>query len=434
MSIDRYNIDVMTTADKLGNQPTSELSSKPSPTPRAIELFAGVGGFRCGIQDWWDVVWSNQWEPSTKAQHASDCYVRHFGYANHVCESIEEVLQKVRTEEMYIPEHDLLTAGFPCQDYSVARTLNQAAGLSGKKGVLWWAIHEVIFLKQPTFLLLENVDRLLKSPASQRGRDFAVMLSSLADLGYRVEWRVINAAEYGYAQRRRRVFLVGKKIPKGVDLEDSEGWIQRNGVLPKAFPVVDATPENLDRFRLDKDLGVVSEKFGTDSRSSPFQNAGVMQNFQVTTMKVSKLFNDEGKTLGQILQRPDLVNESFFIDDSEGKWKYLKGPKSIDRTHKGTDTPYTYAEGGIAYPDPLSKPSRTILTGEGGSSPSRFKHVVEVENGLRRLTPVELERLNGFPDGWTSEFSDNKRAFLMGNALVVDVVARIAEVLRSEWD
>ena len=182
----------MTTANEPGNQPTSK--------PRAIELFAGVGGFRLGIQDWWDVIWSNQWEPSTKTQHASDRYVERFGSAGHVCESIEDVLQKVEDEEIQIPDHDLLVGGFPCQDYSVARTLNQASGLSGKKGVLWWHIRDVLKIKRPRFILLENVDRLLKSPASQRGRDFAVMLCTLAQLGYRVEWRVINAADYGFPQ------------------------------------------------------------------------------------------------------------------------------------------------------------------------------------------------------------------------------------------
>lgn len=428
---DRYNIDDMTTADKLANQSTSKTPSKPSSKPRAIELFAGVGGFRLGIQDWWDVVWSNQWEPSTKTQHGSDCYVENFGSVGHVCESIEDVLQKVKDEEVQIPDHDLLVGGFPCQDYSVARTLNQASGISGKKGVLWWHIRDVLKIKRPRFILLENVDRLLKSPANQRGRDFAVMLCTLAQLGYRVEWRVINAADYGFPQRRRRVFIVGERTDSTSD--DLTSRILSEGILARAFNAEPAnTSSNLDVRWLKESELVVSDDFGVDDKKSWFQNAGVMQNFHVATMKVQPIYDGERSTLGDILQSPDSVDGSFFLNGSRDRWEYLKGAKSEPRKHRGTDSPYNYAEGAIAYPDPLDKPSRTVLTGEGGPSPSRFKHVVKVGEELRRLTPVELERLNGFPDDWTAGLSDNKRAFLMGNALVVGVVARIAEVLRAE--
>ncbi len=130
---------------------------------KAIELFAGVGGFRLGLErSGWDVVWSNQWEPSTKKQHASEVYTRHFGSEGHVNMDIADV------DANDIPDHSLLAAGFPCQDYSVARTLGDAAGLAGKKGILWWDIHRVLMAKRPRFVLLENVDRLLSSPAKQR--------------------------------------------------------------------------------------------------------------------------------------------------------------------------------------------------------------------------------------------------------------------------
>ena len=132
-----------------------------------VELFAGVGGFRCGFnhvslkdgivheEDNWDFVWANQWEPSTKSQAAFDCYVERFGESeNHVNEDIATVDKKT------IPNHTLLVGGFPCQDYSVARSLSGGKGIEGKKGVLWWQIAEVLEEKQPPFVLLENVDRL----------------------------------------------------------------------------------------------------------------------------------------------------------------------------------------------------------------------------------------------------------------------------------
>lgn len=405
--------------------------------PRAVELFAGVGGFRLGIEEWWDVAWSNQWEPSTKAQHASECYVRNFGNSGHVCEPIEEVLRRVRDEEEHIPDHDLLTAGFPCQDYSVARVLSQADGLSGKKGILWWSIHEVLYLKRPRFVLLENVDRLLKSPATQRGRDFAVILWSLAQLGYRAEWRVINAADYGFPQRRRRVFIVGERMP--APLGDPRKWMLDSGILARAFPVV-ADPRQSNSgnqfagFGLDESLEIISDNFGAGMNASPFNNAGVMQDYQMHTMKVKSDFRGPLGTLRDVLQDNDQVAEYFFVTDSLDTWSYLKGSKKEVRKHRGSDTPYSYGEGAISFPDQLDKPSRTIVTGESGSSPSRFKHVIRTSDGrLRRLTPIELERLNGFPTDWTKGLSDNKRGFLMGNALVVGVVARIAKVLSSEF-
>ena len=172
---------------------------------KVCELFAGVGGFRLGLENTghYRVVWSNQWEPSTKMQHASLVYEARFGIENHSNVNIETV------ETKNIPDHDILVGGFPCQDYSVATSLKNSKGLIGKKGVLWWSIHRILTEKKnkPKYLFLENVDRLLKSPSTQRGRDFAIMLRSLSDLGYAVEWRVINAAEYGMPQRRRRVFF-----------------------------------------------------------------------------------------------------------------------------------------------------------------------------------------------------------------------------------
>ena len=195
-----------------------------------MELFAGVGGFRLGLQPaGWSVIWSNQWEPSTKTQHASDCYVAHFGARGHSNEDISRILDRVERSECFLPEHDLLVGGFPCQDYSVARTLNQAAGLVGKKGVLWWEIYRLLSVRQPRFIFLENVDRLLKSPAYQRGRDFAVMLACLAGLGYTVEWRVVNAADYGFPQRRRRVFIVGEHTASRVS--DPKSMLQSDGIL-----------------------------------------------------------------------------------------------------------------------------------------------------------------------------------------------------------
>ena len=223
---------------------------------KTIELFAGVGGFRVGLEranikenDPFEVIWSNQWEPSTKVQHASDVYEKHWGKKNHSSDDIAEVIKrdlKVPKKDREIPVHDLLVGGFPCQDYSVAKTLSRSGGIKGKKGVLWWSIYNILDLmgsKAPKYLMLENVDRLLKSPSTQRGRDFAIMLSSLSALGYAAEWRVINAAEYGMPQRRKRVYIMayrtGTSMNKTIKQLAKKGkafdWVSESGIMNEAF-------------------------------------------------------------------------------------------------------------------------------------------------------------------------------------------------------
>jgi len=404
------------------------------PVGTVVELFAGVGGFRIGLaRAGWKTVFSNQWEPSTKVQHASSVYVARFGEIGHSCEDIAKV-KKIPTK------FDLLVGGFPCQDYSVAKTLSSAKGLRGKKGVLWWEILRLVELHKPKFIFLENVDRLLKSPASQRGRDFAVMLKTLGDAGYIVEWRVVNAAEYGFPQRRIRVFIVARrskslnKDVKPIDL------ILKKGILAKAIP---ASAVQLDciEIELDEDAERISRTFNKVSGTrSPFQNSGVYLNGIAYTLKTEASSTGiKYKTLGDILQPDSEVDNSFYIPTIQlREWKFLKGAKSIERIHKGSGTKYKYAEGSMAFPDLLTNPSRTVLTGEGGTSPSRFKHIIQTAKGYRRLTAVELERLNGFPDNWTEldnkglRVPDTKRAFFMGNALVVGLIEKVGKVLADE--
>ncbi len=399
---------------------------------KVIELFAGVGGFRLGLErtGHYEVVWSNQWEPSTKNQHASEVYEARFGPKNHCNRDISEV----PTSE--IPDADLLVGGFPCQDYSVASTLQNAKGLIGKKGVLWWSVHRILSEKKsrPKYLLLENVDRLLKSPATQRGRDFAIILKSLSDLGYAVEWRVINAADYGMPQRRKRVFFLayhlGSKIHGSLLNTDKTDWMLASGVLAQAFPVVDAA-NGIESFPIQDDLVALSERFNAKAGLSPFLNTGVFVNGKAYTCKTLPKYNGKRMVLGDVLQNGEATGDFYLSPQDLSKWDYLKGAKKEVRNSKKNGFEYRYAEGKMVFPDALDKASRTIITGEGGRSASRFKHVVQTKNGLRRLTPVELERLNMFPDDHTklNGVSDRKRAFFMGNALVVGVVEKIGAAL-----
>jgi DNA (cytosine-5)-methyltransferase 1 len=399
---------------------------------KVAELFAGVGGFRLGLEKSnYEIVWSNQWEPSTKIQHASMVYEARFGKENHSNEDINEVVTR-NVEE--IPDHDLLVGGFPCQDYSVATTLHNSKGLKGKKGVLWWSIHKILENKKnkPKYLFLENVDRLLKSPAKQRGRDFAVMLQSLNDLGYAVEWRVINAAEYGMPQRRRRVFFIGyhksTEIYKRLQKSNKTNWLTEEGTIANAFPV--AKTNSIQEVELKGNLVEITNNFNKEGKLSPFQNTGLLIKGKVYTTKTEPNYDGNRIVLGDILQNGEVTSEFFIDEKDKDKWEYLKGAKTIER--KSPDGfAYKYSEGGMIYPDALDNASRTIITGEGGKSPSRFKHVVVSDRGLRRLTPIELERLNLFPDNHTKleGITDTKRAFFMGNALVVGVIEKIGEEL-----
>ena len=410
-----------------------------------VELFAGVGGFRLGVERaGWHVAWSNQWEPATKKQHASDCYVRRFGddsSSRHSCEDIAKVLDAVQAGEYLLPDHDMVVGGFPCQDYSVAKTLSHAHGISGKKGVLWWEIWRLLQIKRAPLVFLENVDRLLKSPASQRGRDFAIMLSSLAQLGYVVEWRVVNAADYGFPQKRRRVYIIGRHHSLFAPPVSAPETIYSTGVLARALPVEDRSAEGVlferEDVHLLEDLAELTDTFGGTTPGGPFQNAGVMWQRNVWTRRVTPDATAVAHraTLGEMLQPESDVPEEYFVpDDQLDTWRYLKGSKKEERTKGTTGFTYVYSEGPLPFPDKLDGPGRTMVTGEGGPSPSRFKHIVLAPSGrYRRLTPIEMERLNGFPDDWTDGMPASRRAFCMGNALVVGVVERIARVLAQDF-
>ena len=400
---------------------------------KVVELFAGVGGFRIGLEgasDAYETIWNNQWEPSTVHQDASLVYRARFGSKGHSNQDINIVPTK------NIPDHDLLVGGFPCQDYSVASTLSRSGGIEGKKGVLWWQIYRILDEKgdnRPNYIFFENVDRLLGSPAKQRGRDFAIILASLSDLGYTVEWRVINAAEYGMPQRRRRTYIVGYRDGSVVDgkIEELDKWVLYDGVMAKAFPF-EGKEGTASVFNIEGTIREVSDGFNKGHKNSPFGDAGVMRSRYVYSIDTTPVYEGTTMTLGGNLVDEELVPEEFFIPENEvAKWEYEKGAKKIERISK-EGYKYIFSEGGMAFPDYLDRPSRTIITGEGGSAASRFKHVVLTPSGrYRRLIPIELERLNMFPDNHTlhPDVSDGRRAFLMGNALVCGVVQNIGKSL-----
>lgn len=392
------------------------------------ELFAGVGGFRLGFErldSGWNTTWFSQWEPGARIQWAHQCYVKHYGDLPDVNGEYHTGDDIGTVDKRTIPNHSLLVGGFPCQDYSVAHTLASSKGIEGKKGVLWWQIRDILEEKRPPFCILENVDRLLKSPAKQRGRDFGVILSCFSQLGYSVEWRVVNAAQYGAAQRRRRTFIFAYKndateySTKTAGINDEE-IIKSQGFMAKAFPIQDTGI--FSRINISNDLVDVSDHF-----AFTFENAGFMTKGEITTVKVIEK-EETAITLGSILQH-DAADKFFIPNDKMEKWSYLKGAKKINRT-SANGHQYVFSEGPIAFPDPWDRPGRTMLTSE--STLNRSTHVVsDPRNGrMRLLTPIEAERLQGFDDDWTNTgMPDRMRYFCMGNALVVPMITRMGKVL-----
>lgn len=412
---------------------------------RTVELFAGVGGFRLGLEGWngkssltnyteninskFKIVWSNQWEPKSKLQIASKVYESKWNDDNHSSVNIQNVSYNE------IPEFDMLVGGFPCQDYSVAKSLTFSKGLEGNKGALWWSIYDIIYQAKlkPKFLILENVDRLLISPAGNRGRDFGIILKSLNELGYAVEWRILNAAEYGMPQKRKRVFIVAyhsaTKLYRKINSNSITNWRDKYSILNKAFP-----NKFIDNSNIEFDLSMDNKnEINLPKVQNPFLNSGLMISDRVYSYKSEALYDGPKTYLKDVMINDNLISEDYYIKTEDiPRWEQLKGAKKELKTNKSGHI-YPYNEGKMLFPDPLNRASRTIITGEGGASPSRFKHVIQTEKGLRRLTPIELERLNMFPDNHTNleGITPNKRAFFMGNALVVGIVEKIGKEIEK---
>lgn len=453
------------------------------------ELFAGVGGFRCGLNsiksiedtkkpEKWETVWFSQWEPADKKiQWAHDCYVNRFGTCMDLKGNDTTNMDINAVDKKTVPDHNLLVGGFPCQDYSVASSLATSKGLEGKKGVLWWDIRDMLEAKETPFVLLENVDRLIKSPASQRGRDFGIILACFRDLGYTVEWRVINAAEYGYQQRRRRIFIFAyrdytvyaKHITEAVDYNGkysdelhrkSMGKILlKDGFFAKSFPVNITDDKKIRKVKLPEGIGELSDSF-----SFTFENSGIMKDGIVYTLKTIPAYDGDQITLGDIMEDGD-VDKSFFIpkerlyyaspnvdhsdethellsDEIHKTWQYIKGAKKLPRKAKNGHK-YIFSEGPVPMIDEYDKPARTMLTSEG--SFSRTTHIVrDKKTGeIRLLTPIEVEHIQGFPSNWTKEclvdgeiveMPVHKRRFMMGNALVVNLVNQMEKQLSEIFE
>lgn len=448
-----------------------------------FSMFDGVGGFIVGLdnankkfgEEFYKTTYSNQFEPSRKAQDAFEVGVYRFPEMNHSNQDIMEVPNSY-FDEMKENGVNMIVGGFPCQDYSVARSKKHEMGIQGKKGVLFWEIIRATNHIRPEYLVLENVDRLLKSPSSQRGRDFAIMLAAFDQLGYSVEWRVINAADYGRAQRRRRVFFFvyrndtdwAKRIDEkygvpGQICDDTmyDDYIFQDGLFARQFPIVQKPyksrqwMQKLSEFRSDDEDNYILDV--SDNFTGAIWNTGIMRYGQYFTIDTEPTMEEKPMTLGDVVSQAKDAFIAEYADKAEGekayaeyidnyiirdeakleKFHYLRGPKKIERTtadgHK-----WIYSEGGMSPYDSLNMPARTMLTSEG--SVNRSTHFLKEDDNFRLITPMEAELLQDFPPNWTkykmtangkAEVSDRMRMFFMGNALVTGIVERIGQEMAT---
>jgi DNA (cytosine-5)-methyltransferase 1 len=341
---------------------------------KAISLFAGVGGFDLALErNGISVVASV--EIDKKAQKVLEKHFPNSKLFDDVCTIEGKDLYELGFE----PADGILVGGFPCQDLSVA---GKRAGLAGGRSGLFWEIHRLLAETKTKYFILENVPGLL---SSNEGRDFGIVIGSLAQLGYGVAWRVLDAQHFGVPQRRRRVFIVG--------------CLGDDGRTPAQILAI---AEGRGRY-LEKSKQ--QEKSITTSTASSLGDIGVEELindpilFQATRNENIRIFEKHSPTLavaGWLRSLHVFSMHGAMIGRSE-----TAGPK-----------------GSGFFGD--NEPSYTLTA----SSQARHGVVTIAENAsmVRRLTPVECERLQGFPDNWTDGQTDGHRYKQMGNAVAVPVI------------
>ena len=321
--------------------------------PTFASMFAGIGGFDLGLtRAGWQCVWANEWN-----KYACQIYKKNFGEK----ELYEGDIRDLSTDK--IPDIDLLVGGFPCQSFSIA---GKRKGTNESRGTLFAQIVRVASAKRPKLLLLENVKGLL---SSDDGGDFAKIIRVLGNLGYLLEWQVLNSKYFGVPQNRERVFIVGHLGEK---------------CTRQIFPIRQVGGSD---DRTYKETQSVRSRIRNAS-SLNCSGSGVERNLIAHTIS-QRYYKDGSENLLDI--RPCLTPDRLQVRQQGRRFK-----------ENGEDM--------------------FTLTGQD-------IHGVSIGNKLRRLTPLECERLQGFPDGWTSCVSDVQRYKCLGNAVTVNVIEFLGQLL-----
>lgn len=353
----------------------------------AIELFAGIGGFRLGLENAnIETVWANDIN-----ELCCKVYKSNFGKDSIVLGDINEI------SISDIPNHNILTAGFPCQPFSSA---GKKLGVRDRvRGTLFERIVEIIDAKKPKYFFLENVKRLL---TMENGYHFRVILNALSELDYLIEWRIISPISFGIPQNRDRIFIFGTKL----NSPDITSHLLEN-------TSVFLTKEDL--INLDN-ISILMEKYMLPLSTSTGTNCnwGIAYKNQMLTQNLSSLSDIKPrKQLKHILQDEAIVDTQF--DFTNDTLERIKQSKSVNRYCQGVEILYNQ-EGG-------SRLGYTIFGINGiastlTASTSRHYERYKIGEKFRRLTNVEYARLMGFPDDWCREAKIYNQYALFGNAIV----------------
>jgi DNA (cytosine-5)-methyltransferase 1 len=366
----------------------------------AIEMFAGIGGFRIGLESAGiRVIWANDIDPKACAVYAS-----HFHDGSLVSGDIRQVKES-------IPPHDVLTAGFPCQPFSAA---GKKLGIHDTmRGTLFAEIVDVLERLEPSFFVLENVKRLL---SMEHGRHFKTILLALTGAGYFVEWRLLNAKNFGLAQNRERIFLVGRKNAEETLASETARFATSDSVL-----------------FLGPELSTHSGLFSSSSVSQLLVPIAGLQKFGFAGLA----FGGQAYTFSPI-GFPDIVppmllkdvldaeiDPRFDFTESTEAWlkhneevnSFIHGVEILSNQDGGRRMGYTiFGTGGVA-------PTLTATT-------SRHYERYRVGERYRRLTNAEYARLQGFSTDWCSCVSIYDQYGLYGNAVPPVIAKWIASRLR----
>ncbi len=365
---------------------------------KAIELFAGIGGFRLGMKAAnIDTIWAND-----ISKLCYQVYQSNFGSDSIVLEDINQI------NLSEIPEHDILTAGFPCQPFSQA---GKKMGIRDRvRGTLFERIVEVIQAKKPKYFLLENVKRII---TMEEGSHFRIILNALASLDYFIEWRIINPINFGIPQNRDRIFIFGT-------------WIESTKKTP--------TLEKLSVFLTDNDVDNLpgNESSEIEKYMQPIINFK-SKNYHWGIAYKNKIYSQSlplmsdikpRKKLKDILQDESEINPQFdFTSDTQER---IKNSKTVNRYCNGVEILYNQGGGArLGYTIFGINGVTSTLT----ASTSRHYERYKVGNKFRRLTNIEYARLMGFPDNWCRVAKIYHQYVLYGNSVVPDCVEWIFKQL-----
>ena len=353
---------------------------------KTVELFCGIGGFRLAADALKiETVWANEIDDK-----AAFIYTKRFGDMNFHHGDIRECSQD-------IPEHDILTAGFPCQPFSSA---GKKLGICDPRGTLFSEIVEILRQRKPSFFILENVKRLL---SMNSGIHFATILYALTQAGYCVEWRVLNAMWFGLPQHRERIILIGRKS------HNLQSYFYSSQLYSSK------QDENLNHIR--KIQLECSQLHKIQEHRSKFQNWGLAWEDSVIDqhIEIPVCQANPNIRLHHLLEK-NPASDFFFTKDTLER---IKNSEEVNRYFNGVEILYNQKGGArMGY----------SIFGIHGVSPtltsttSRHYERYKVGEEYRRLTNIEYARLQGFPDSHCDGISPYHQYTLLGNAVPPNLI------------